>query len=175
MGRLGIVLAGGFGGSAPSLIELAKILQNGGLRQALADEPNYWIPVALTCAGLGVFFLIGACVALIYNETVLSKAMLLGIGAPALIMATAATQGQEPRKVDLTATPVIDWFLGPAFAQDTANAPNSIVLNISPSMSLGDCRDCKVEVLDSDRRLLTSEPLNGTQDGRVNGDTSVAL
>ena len=93
MGRLGIVLAGGFGGIAPSLIDKAHGLQSGAIEVWLAGGNDILVPVLCSLGAMALFFVIGAAVSIIYNETVLSKAMILGIGAPALIMAAAAAGG----------------------------------------------------------------------------------
>lgn len=96
MNKVVIALVGGFGGIAPSLVDKAQALYSGDVEKWLTTTANPWISVACALAAIVVFFIIGGAIALIYREQQLQKALLLGIGAPALIM--AAARGVQPTR-----------------------------------------------------------------------------
>ena len=76
-------VCGAFGGVAPTLLKLAGKAQDGQL-----PGGGYYLAMA-------IFALIGGGIALIYKEQLTHKAFLLGVGAPALIVAgnTVADSG----------------------------------------------------------------------------------
>lgn len=172
MEKLIIALSGGFGGTAPGLVALARSLQDGSFLAWLSKKPDgananpdIWLPIACAVGAFGVFFIIGAAVALIYKEKVLSKAMLLGIGAPALIMAAAATQEVKPRNADLSGAS-LGWLslIDKAYAEDAAPAENSVTFKINPDAGSDFCKDCWVSVFAKNDGLLEAKafPLEST-------------
>ncbi len=78
-GKLPVLLSAAFGGISPNLLRLAISLMN---ENAELPEPTYLI-------GLLIFAVMGAVVALIWEETNYKKAFYLGIGLPAFIQMSA--------------------------------------------------------------------------------------
>jgi len=159
MERVIIALAGGFGGIAPSLIDKARGLQSGEIAKWLSDGNDIFVPIICSLAAMAVFFLIGAAVALIYRENVLSKAMVLGIGAPALIMAAAAAGGQGGKPVDVSQTSIGQW-VSSAYAQDAKSPIKAFDLTVKSGPKSADCSTCSVQILGEDRKLLSVQQLD---------------
>ena len=154
-----IVFAGGFGGIAPSLLDRARALYNGEVVAVWLTEPEYiWISMLCVAAAMLIYFIIGAVVAVLSKEEVLHKAMLLGIGAPALIMAAFNPIGDRAK--DKEAQPQrasMRFTLFPlAFAQEQPSDPRKQLDVILKSEG---CVGCSVDVRDADGSVLKSVPL----------------
>ena len=103
-----IGVAAGIGGIAPNLVNLAQ-----GFTGRTPEVPGwlYWV-------GVGIFFLLGAAVALIFSETTHSKAFFLGVSLPAFIAAAQTHQGREiPVATPAGPATSLLWFVGEAYAQ----------------------------------------------------------
>lgn len=74
-----IALAAGFGGVAPNVFRLGADLQAG----APMPDPSYFI-------GVAVFFVVGAAVALAFEEDNAKKAFFLGLSLPAMFQSGVA-------------------------------------------------------------------------------------
>ena len=170
MSGIKIGLAGGFGGIAPSLIDKAEGLQSGEVAKWLADGKDILIPVLCSVAAMAVFFAIGCIVAVIYKETVLSKAMILGIGAPALIMAAAAAGSGKPEKAELGGLLAPVSVIGSAFAQDNSATEKAFDLTVKSTPDGGDCIACSVQILGVDKKLLATQTLNDSS-----GETVISV
>lgn len=164
-----IAMAGGFGGTAPSLIDKAHGLQSGEVEKWLMEGTGILIPVLCSLGAMALFFVIGCAVALIYKETVLSKAMLLGIGAPALIMAAAAAGGGGPKSVEVGMSENPGW-VSSAYAQDKAPLSKGFDLTVKSSSDSMECATCSVQILGGDNKLLSMQPLDS-----ASGTTIVAV
>ncbi|PWW04238.1 hypothetical protein DFR52_101932 [Hoeflea marina] len=166
MDKVFVAMAGGFGGIAPSLVDKARSLQSGEAAKWLRDGDDVLFALLCGLGAMAVFFLIGSAVALIYKESVLSKAMLLGIGAPALIMAAAAAGGSGQTVVDLTPAGGVSGGLNlpalvsRAYAQqpDAATAKD-FELIVNPPAG-GGCKACSIQVLGKDQQLLAVQQLD---------------
>ena len=164
-----IALAGGFGGIAPSLIDKAHGLQSGEVEKWLMEGTGILIPVLCSLGAMALFFVIGCGVALIYKETVLSKAMILGIGAPALIMAAAAAGGGGTKPAHVETSANYGWVT-PAFAQDVKAVTKAFDLTVKSTPDKGDCSTCTIQVMGGDNKLLSVQALDG-----ASGETIVAI
>jgi len=159
MDRFIIAMAGGFGGIAPGLIDKAHGLQSGEVAKWLANGDDLFIPILCGVGAMLLFFLIGCAVALIYRETVLSKAMILGIGAPALIMAAAAAGGKGGAPVDVTGVENAPW-ISRAYAQDTSSPNKAFDLTVKSVPGDTDCSSCAVQIIGKDNRLMAVQQLD---------------
>lgn len=108
-----IAVAAGIGGIAPNLVNLAQ-----GFTGSSPSVPGilYWV-------GVAVFFLLGSAVALIFSETVHSKAFLLGVSLPAFIAAAQTQHGLTvPVEKPKPAT-ALRWIIGESYAQQPQSTP----------------------------------------------------
>jgi serine/threonine-protein kinase len=106
-----LFLCGAFGGLAPTLLELAGLAR----RQ---DFPGSGFYIAMC-----IFALIGGGVALVYREKAPHKAFMLGVAAPALIVAAGTVIDSQPQQVNAMA--LLDLRLSStAYAQE-ADLPGS--------------------------------------------------
>ncbi|MCC0035933.1 MAG: hypothetical protein H6887_11815 [Hoeflea sp.] len=169
MSNFKIAMAGGFGGIAPSLIDKAHGLQSGAIEVWLADGNDILIPVLCSIGAMALFFVIGAVVSVIYKETVLSKAMILGIGAPALIMAAAAAGGGGTKPAHVETSANHGWVTH-AFAQDAKAVTKAFDLTVKSTPDNGDCPTCTVQVMGGDNKLLSVQALDG-----ASGETVVTI
>lgn len=162
MSRVVIAMVGGFGGTAPSLVDKAQALYSGDVEKWLTTTANPWISVACAVGAIAVFFIIGAAIALIYREQQLQKALLLGIGAPALIMAAAQGSSTNPKPIEVK-PPVSGLFsiVGAAYAQDRSLPPR-VELKVNPGWTQGECETCDIKFLGRDGQLISSEPLSAS-------------
>jgi hypothetical protein len=113
--NISTALSGGFGGMAPSVMQVAAVL-------AVGNSPTGSLPGRL-CGFLAYGFL-GAGVALVHKERKLAKAFFLGVGLPALLQAGAngAFRGNEqapppPVKAESQGAG-FSFFATPAYAQE---------------------------------------------------------
>ncbi|PDT15927.1 hypothetical protein CO670_15660 [Rhizobium sp. J15] len=165
MSRVVIAMVGGFGGTAPSLVDKAQALYSGDVEKWLTSTANPWISVACALGAITVFFVIGAAIALIYREQQLQKALLLGIGAPALIMAAAQGSSVSPKPIEVRPAevrPISGLFsiTGVAYAQDgNRSLPPRVELRVSPGWTAGECQTCDIKFLGGDGQIIASEPL----------------
>lgn len=168
MNRVVIAMVGGFGGTAPSLVDKAQALYSGDVEKWLTSTANPWISVACALGAITVFFVIGAAIALIYREQQLQKALLLGIGAPALIMAAAQGSSVNPKPIEVRPVevkPISGLFsiAGVAYAQDgNRSLPPRVELRVSPGWTEGECQTCDIKFLGGDGQIIASEPLSAS-------------
>lgn len=159
---LGIFLAGGVGGLMPTLVKMAPVYSQ-------IDSPP--LPAAGFYLGLGIFFVIGAIVAVASKERDFGKAILLGIAAPGIVTNFLAgkaegTQNATPvaaREVD--ANQIFSAMLGagPAHAQTTSSA-HSTTLTAAPQLkvvphvsgSRVSLRPLKLEFISADGAVLAT-------------------
>ncbi|MBY5698943.1 hypothetical protein [Rhizobium leguminosarum] len=170
MNKVVIALVGGFGGIAPSLVDKAQALYSGDVEKWLTTTANPWISVSCALAAIVVFFIIGGAIALIYREQQLQKALLLGIGAPALIMAAAQGSAANPRPIEVSSAASLFGIVGVARAQDgTRSLPPRVELKVNPGWTQGECQTCDIKFLGGDGQIISSEPLSSSQaPGAVN-------
>lgn len=164
-----IAVAGGFGGIAPSLIDKAHGLQSGEIAKWMTDGNALLIPILCGVGAMVLFFVIGSGVAVVYKEAVPSKAMLLGIGAPALIMAAAAAGGGGPKSAVVGSVENAAWITR-AYAQDTQVPGKAFNLTVKAVPAKTDCSTCSVQVLGGDSKLLSVQSLDNSS-----GETIVAV
>jgi hypothetical protein len=140
--HLGIALAAGVGGVAPSLIHLAQ-----GFIRPMPDVPGPFYFV-----GVAIFFALGALVAFVFAETNARKAFFLGIGLPALV-ATAQTQG--------VAKSVVAALVPSAHAQarvPVIRTPRPL----TPSLTFKprtDCKGCELWFANSSGKIISKQIL----------------
>lgn len=163
MSRVVIAAVGGFGGTAPSLVDKAQALYSGDVEKWLTTTANPWISVACAVGAISVFFVIGAAIALIYREQQLQKALLLGIGAPALIMAAAQGSSTNPKPIEITPSASLFSVVGSAYAQDgDRSLPPRVELKVNPGWTQGECQTCDIKFLSGDGQIISSEPLSAS-------------
>ncbi|OWV79528.1 hypothetical protein ATY77_26410 [Rhizobium sp. R634] len=163
MSRVVIAMVGGFGGTAPSLVDKAQALYSGDVEKWLTSTANPWISVACALGAITVFFVIGAAIALIYREQQLQKALLLGIGAPALIMAAAQGSSVNPKPIEVKPVSSLFSIAGAAYAQDgNRSLPPRVELRVNPGWTEGECQTCDIKFLGSDGQIIASEPLSAS-------------
>ncbi|MFB9952227.1 hypothetical protein ACFFP0_25575 [Rhizobium puerariae] len=155
-----IALVGGFGGVAPSLVDKAQAFASGEIERWLVSAPNPLISVLCASVAVAVYFGIGAAIAVIYKEQELQKALLLGIGAPALIMAATQGDAQAPKPIEV-GWGLIGSLVGTAYAQGVTNElPGQFELKVDSSWSKGECPTCGVTFLGRDGKVLSAQPLS---------------
>lgn len=153
-----IVFAGGFGGLAPSLLDRARALYSGEVEIWLAVGEKIWLSVLCVAAAMSIYFVIGAVVAVLSKEEVPHKAMLLGIGAPALIMAAFNPVGDRARNEVVRAQQASLLFplFASAFAQEPPGDPQK---QLDVILKPEGCVGCNVEIRGADGTVLKSVPL----------------
>lgn len=158
MEKFVIGLVGGFGGIAPSLVDKAQALYGGEVEKWLKTADSPMISIGCAFVAILVYFVIGAAIALIYKEQQLQKALLLGIGAPALIM--AATQGgaNSPQQISIGPQAGLFDLVGSAYAQGAGEAP-PLDLRVNPNWEKGKCQTCDIKFLGKDGQVIAREPL----------------
>ena len=153
-----IVFAGGFGGIAPSLLDRARALYSGEVVAWFAKQEYIWMSALCVTLAMLIYFSIGAAVAVLSKEEVSHKAMLIGIGAPALIMAAFNPIGDRARNAEAQIQRAGAQFtLFPsAFAQEQTGDPEKqrdVILKPEG------CVGCNVEIRGADGTVLKSVPL----------------
>ncbi|MCP4201150.1 MAG: hypothetical protein GY769_04370 [bacterium] len=93
--RIAVALAGGFGGVAPNIFRVASRLTGG------ADLPG-----ASYLIGMLMFSLMGAAIALAFEERELKKAFFLGLGLPAMFQSGVNDLSQANGASLLPRTPI---------------------------------------------------------------------
>lgn len=112
------LLAAAFGGSFPSLFNLATLFTG---KEAGMPNPTFWL-------GVLVFAALGAAVAMIWKETDLPKAFYLGVGLPSLLQAGAGYVTESREKVAELPRAVVELFVKQAQAQGLHAVGRTIVL-----------------------------------------------
>lgn len=144
-----IAIAAGTGGIAPSLVYLA---------QGFIKE-NLNVPGIIFFVGVAIFFILGAMVAIFFDEKEAKKAFFLGIGLPALI---ATAQTQEQGKINKFTS--IN-FISSAYAQESM-APSSATKKIQQELNLkysDDCKQCEIWFFDSKGEVIAKKLLNSEE------------
>ena len=122
-------------------------------------KPEYiWMSALCVALAMLIYFSIGAVVAVLSKEEVPHKAMLIGVGAPALIMAALNPNGDRakneqtrPQQANVRFT-----FFPSAFAQEQAgDAQGQRDVILKPEGCVG----CSVEIRGADGTVLKSVPL----------------
>lgn len=151
-----IVLVGGIGGALPNLVDKLAAWNEGTIHVWLASAPNIWIAILVAIVPVVLYFLIGAVVAAVYENQSLQKALLLGLGAPAFIVASANTAGTKtPEAIRITDSGVFAIF-SVAHAQTGVGGPD-VKLNIGKLPA--DCERCQVKFLGPDGNTISTAPL----------------
>lgn len=126
--KIEIILIAGFGGAAPSLVNMAKDLSED-------ISPSFLFVTAII-----LYFGLGCAVARIFQETDRKKSFFLGVSLPALIVTAAAREPVMPNDQ-------IGWLFAPfeitAYAQDVdalgqLEAAGKKLLYVDPSTNSGD-------------------------------------
>ncbi|WP_454849153.1 hypothetical protein [Rhizobium binxianense] len=158
MEKFVIGLVGGFGGIAPSLVDKAQALYGGEVEKWLKTADSPLISIGCAFVAILVYFVIGAAIALIYKEQQLQKALLLGIGAPALIMAATQSGANSPQQISIGPQAGLFGLVGSAYAQDTGETPQ-LDLKVNPNWEKGKCQTCDIKFLGKDGQIIAREPL----------------
>ncbi|MCJ8239395.1 hypothetical protein [Peteryoungia algae] len=175
--------AGAIGGMSPELARILVRAQGGQIAdwfEKLAQEP--WLsilaPIAGSIAILVLLGLIGGIVAHYGNEPNISKAFVLGVGAPAFLLSTAGAIAPVKDVVKDTEVKAVSVEIDPkptellnylgeilvttGHAQDlpseAALAPQLI---FDTKAIAGACPACRVEFQDSSGSVLSSETVGG--------------
>lgn len=105
--KIPIMFAGAFGGSFANILGVAIALTKG----EPLPQPSYLLAVVL-------FALLGAGVAAVFEETVLKKAFLLGIGLPSLLQLSIGNATAETGTARRVGAPsAYYWLVSPVYAQ----------------------------------------------------------
>ena len=175
--------AGAIGGMSPEFARILVRVQGGQIADwfaKLAEEP--WLsilaPIASSIAVLLLLGLIGGIVAHYGNEPNMSKAFVLGIGAPAFLLSTAGAIAPLKDVVKDTEVKAVSVEIDPSpmhlfydlgeilITTGHAQEPPS---QVAPAPQLifdtkaiaGDCPACRVEFQDSSGSVLSSETVGG--------------
>jgi len=152
-----IFAIGGAGGVMPSLVDKVQAWNDGEMTVWLRTAENYWIAIGVACVPLVIYFVVGSVVAVAYENQSLQKALLLGIGAPAFIVASVDNGGKTTAEITVTKMAKLE-IVSTAYA-DSPGGTAEIELYIGNLRRGGDCDDCVVAFLDEDYRPITIFPL----------------
>jgi hypothetical protein len=159
-----IILVGGTGGLLPSLTDKAQAWNSGEIHKWLETAPNFWTAVAVASVPSVVYFLIGALVAAVYESQNLQKALLIGLGAPAFIVASVDNGPQSPSVLRIAQ--VVDFsFVGRVHAE-TALSPQ-VKLNIEGFSTEQVCSTCVVTYLGANGEPIATESLASNRSADV--------
>jgi hypothetical protein len=165
--QLLIAIAAGVGGVAPNLVHLGHTFLN--------ESPN--VPGFLYYIGVGIFFVLGAVVALIFSETDFRKAFFLGVSLPAFI-AAAQTQSQiRTQSPGARPASAFSKLIAGAHAQQpdprTLLAPKTASSGAAQNIVIkpvSDCVRCDLWFFDAKGKVLERKAVKATLQ-----DTTVAV
>lgn len=152
-----ILLVGGLGGALPNLVDKVAAWNEGAIHIWLLSAPNIWIALLVAMVPVALYFLIGSIVATVYENQSLQKAFLLGLGAPAFIVASANTDGAKPTDIIKVTSFGLSAVVSTAYAQATRDSPE-VRLNIGRVADA--CGACEIKFLGADGNTISTAPLD---------------
>ncbi|MFN7101551.1 MAG: hypothetical protein ACK4N1_02920 [Pseudorhizobium sp.] len=156
-----ITLVGGIGGVLPSLMDKVQAWNSGEIQKWLETAPNFTIAIVVASVPTIVYFLIGALVAAVYESQSAQKALLIGLGAPAFIIASFNNSSPENPKI-LQIASILDFL-----AVDRAHAESAlnpqIQLNLQAFSADQRCSTCVVTYLSASGEAIATESLASSQ------------
>jgi len=152
-----IALIGGTGGVLPTLVDKLEAWNGGEVSIWLVSAPSVWIAILVAVIPMIAYFVIGAVIAAVYEDQSVQKALLLGIGAPAFIVASVGGSDNRPEQIKVTHLDGLG-FVTSAFAQSSVGEPE-IYLDVGKFASGGGCETCTVTFWGADGKPIATEPL----------------
>lgn len=141
----------------PTLVDKVEAWNEGVVSIWLLTAPNFWIAILVAVIPMLVYFLIGAIVAAVYEDQNLQKAFLLGIGAPAFIVASVSNAGNRPEQIKVTHADGLG-FVTSAYAQSSIGEPE-VYLDVGRFTDGKGCVTCTVTFWGADGKPIATEPL----------------
>jgi len=152
-----IALIGGAGGVLPTLVDKVEAWNEGVVTVWLGSAPNVWIAILVALIPMIVYFIIGAIVAYVYEDQSMQKALLLGIGAPAFIVASVGNTGDQPEQIKVTRSEGLS-LVSSAYAQ-FAGREAEVYLDVGKFTSGNGCDTCTVTFWGADGKPIATQPL----------------
>lgn len=157
-----IILVGGLGGILPSLMDKVQAWNSGEIQKWLETAPNFTIAIVVASVPTIVYFLIGALVAAIYESQSAQKALLIGLGAPAFIIASVNNNGSPENPKMLEIASILDLFVVDRAHAESA-LKSQVQLNLQAFSADQTCSTCVVTYLSANGEAIATESLTSSQ------------
>ncbi len=141
----------------PTLVDKVEAWNEGVVMLWLGTAPNVWIAILVALIPMVVYFIIGAIVAYVYEDQSVQKALLLGIGAPAFIVASVNNAGNPPEQIKIAYSGSLG-FVTSAYAQSSGSGPE-VYLDVGKFVGGKGCETCTVTFWGADGKPIATEPL----------------